>query len=87
MVKIVEKNVEAIKELCERMQIQSLYLFGSGISEKNFTSESDLDFLFQFKKDEQGLSISGYDYFDLMFGLEKITGKKSRPGCRRKNKK
>ena len=57
MVKVVEKNVEAIKELCERMQIQSLYLFGSGISEKNFTSESDLDFLFQFKKDEQGLSI------------------------------
>jgi predicted nucleotidyltransferase len=35
-----------------------------------------LDFLFQFIKDEQGLSISGYDYFDLMFDLEKITGRK-----------
>jgi predicted nucleotidyltransferase len=76
MVKIVENNVEAIKELCEKMQIQSLYLFGSGSSEKKFTKDSGLDFLFQFKKDEQGLSISGYDYFDLMFGLEKITGKK-----------
>ena len=35
-----------------------------------------MDFLFQFIKDEQGLSISGYDYFDLMFDLEKITGRK-----------
>jgi hypothetical protein len=32
MVKIIENNVAAIKELCERMQIQSLYLFGSGSS-------------------------------------------------------
>lgn len=76
MVKIVETNLEEIKKLCDKMQIQSLYLFGSGSSEKRFTKNSDLDFLFQFKKDEQGLPISGYDYFDLMFGLEKITGKK-----------
>ncbi len=50
MVEIVEKNVEAIKELCERMQVQSLYLFGSGSSEKKFTNKSDLDFCFNLKK-------------------------------------
>jgi predicted nucleotidyltransferase len=76
MIAIVENKIDEIKKLCERMQIQSLYLFGSGSNEKRFTKNSDLDFLFQFKKDEQGLSISGYDYFDLMFDLEKITGKK-----------
>jgi predicted nucleotidyltransferase len=76
MVAIVENKMEEIKELCKKMQVQSLYLFGSGTSEKSFTKESDLDFLFQFKKDDQGLPVSGYDYFDLMFDLEKITGKK-----------
>ncbi len=76
MVAIVENKIEEIKELCKKMQVQSLYLFGSGTSEKSFTKESDLDFLFQFKKDDQGLPVSGYDYFDLMFDLEKITGKK-----------
>ncbi len=76
MVAVVKDNIEEIKKLCKKMQIQSLYLFGSGSNEKRFTKKSDLDFLFQFKKDEQGLSISEYDYFDLMFDLEKITGKK-----------
>jgi hypothetical protein len=76
MVTSVKENIEEIKKLCERMQVQSLYLFGSGSSEKKFTKNSDLDFLFKFKKDEEGLPISGYDYFDLMFDLEEITGKK-----------
>ncbi len=76
MVAIVENKIPEIKEVCKRMQLQSLYLFGSGTNEKSFTQESDLDFLFQFKKDELGLPVSGYDYFDLMFDLEKITGKK-----------
>lgn len=76
MVEIVENKIDEIKRLCERMQIQSLYLFGSATKEKAFTKRSDLDFIFQFKKDAQGLPVSGYDYFDLMFNLEKITGKK-----------
>ncbi len=76
MIAIIKDNIDEIKRLCEKMQVQSLYLFGSASNEKRFTKKSDLDFLCQFKKDEQGLSISGYDYFDLMFDLEKITGKK-----------
>jgi hypothetical protein len=76
MVSAVKDNIEEIKRLCQKMQVQSLYLFGSGRNEENFRKKSDLDFLFQFKKDNQGLPISGYDYFDLMFDLEKITGKK-----------
>jgi len=76
MIAIIKENIDEIIKICERMQIQSLYLFGSASNEKRFSKNSDLDFLHQFKKDENGLPISQYDYFDLMFGLEKITGKK-----------
>ncbi|HZW70899.1 MAG TPA: nucleotidyltransferase domain-containing protein [Hanamia sp.] len=76
MVKEVKNNIEGIKKICRKMQLQSLYLFGSGSTQKNHTVESDLDFIFKFKKNENGLPISGYDYFDLMFDLEEITGKK-----------
>lgn len=76
MVETVSNHIEAIKKVCQKMQLKSLYLFGSGSTQKNHTKESDLDFIFKFKKDENGLPISGYDYFDLMFDLEKITGKK-----------
>ena len=76
MVATVKDNMEAIKKICKKMQLKSLYLFGSGSTQKNHTDDSDLDFIFKFKKDENGLPTAGYDYFDLMFDLEKITGKK-----------
>ena len=68
--------MERIIETCKKMQVQSLYLFGSGTSASEFKEESDLDFLFSFKKNQDGMSISEYDYFDLLFSLETITGKK-----------
>ena len=76
MITAVKNKIEEIKKLCQKMQVQSLYLFGSGTNEKDFTKKSDLDFLFQFKKDKHGSPVSGYDYFDLRFELERITGKK-----------
>ncbi|MEO6638873.1 MAG: nucleotidyltransferase domain-containing protein [Ginsengibacter sp.] len=72
MIPIVESNIDDIVKICERMEIQSLYLFGSGSNQNRFTQKSDLDFLYKFKKENSGL----YDYFDLLFALEKITGKK-----------
>ncbi len=76
MVAIVKDNIKEIINVCERMKIQSLYLFGSAIDEKRFKKNSDIDFLFRFKKDKSESSVLEYDYFDLMFSLEKITGKK-----------
>lgn len=67
MIAINEMEIKEIKRLCERTQIRSLYLFGSGTNRMNSTNKSDLDFIFELIKDEEGLSISGYDYFDLMF--------------------
>lgn len=58
------------------MQVQSLYLFGSGARESDFNGESDLDFLFEFKKDTDGMPLSGKNYFDLLITLENITGRK-----------
>ena len=75
MIAIVKDNIDEIVQTCKRMQLQSLYLFGSASNENRFTKNSDLDFLYSFKKDKNGLTISQFDYFDLMFSLEKITGK------------
>ncbi len=59
------------------MQVKSLYLFGSGVRNDDLNKESDFDFLFTFKNDKDGnLLPPYYDYFDLMFELEKITGRK-----------
>ncbi len=76
MITVVQNKIDEIRKICQEMQVQSLYLFGSGTNEKKFTKKSDLDFLFQFKKDKHGYPVSGYDYFDLLFELERITGKK-----------
>lgn len=76
MIAIVKNNLESIVKLCERMQLESLYLFGSATNEENYKIDSDLDFLYQFKLGDKGTPVSEYDYFDLLFDLEKITGKK-----------
>lgn len=76
MVSIVKNNLEAVIKACKEMQVHSLYLFGSGARTKDFSTYSDLDFLFRYKKDKEGLPLAGFDYFDLLFKLEEIFGKK-----------
>jgi len=76
MINVVEQNIDQLIALCKEMQLEKLYLFGSAARKIDFTNESDLDFLYRFKKDKEGFPISGYDYFDLLFRLEEITGKK-----------
>ena len=74
---IITNKLSDIIKTCEEMQVKSLYLFGSGIRNDDFNKKSDLDFLFSFKTDKEGnLLPPYYDYFDLMFELEKITGRK-----------
>lgn len=74
MVDIVKNNLDKIIDTCKQMQVKSLYLFGSGARGTDYTNQSDLDFLFSFKE-KDGTSLSKYDYFDLLFKLEEITGK------------
>ncbi len=53
-----------------------MYLFGSAASDQRFTIDSDLVFLYQFENNGTRENLLQYDYFDLMFSLEKVTGKK-----------
>lgn len=76
MTSVVKENLDEIIAVCKTMQLKSLYLFGSGARTTDFEAGSDLDFLFRFQTDNAGFSLSGYDYFDLLFKLEQITGKK-----------
>jgi uncharacterized protein len=72
---IVENNLNNIKEACKKYKVKSLYLFGSATT-SSFTPQSDLDFLVDYFKDEEGLPQHPFDYFDFLFLLENITGKK-----------
>jgi len=72
---IVENNLDSITNACKKYRVKSLYLFGSATNE-SFTKESDLDFLVEYFKDVQGLPQAPFDYFDLLFSLQAITGKK-----------
>jgi uncharacterized protein len=76
MIAEVKNNIDQIVDTCKKMQVKSLYLFGSGAREQDFNRESDLDFLFQFTVNKDGMPAAGYDYFDLLYRLEEITGKK-----------
>lgn len=43
-----QKNINLINSLCENHSVEKLYLFGSATG-KNFTRNSDVDFLVKFK--------------------------------------
>ena len=75
MLAISENSLKQINDACIKYHIKTLYLFGSATS-GNFTTESDLDFLVDYFKDDEGLPKAPFDYFDFLFSLEKITGRK-----------
>ena len=76
MVKEVKNKLDEIILICKAIQLKSLCLFGSGARAKNLQTDSDLDFLFCFQTNDAGFPLSGCDYFDLLFELERLTGKK-----------
>ncbi len=76
MVDIVKNNLDKIIDTCKVMQVKSLYIFGSGARENDFTNQSDIDFLYSMITNEDGLPVGKFDYFDFMFKLEEITGRK-----------
>lgn len=68
MNKIIHEQMDALKTLCKRYKVKSLYAFGS-INTPRFTDKSDIDLLIDFEPD---VSIEEYtDYFFLL--REKLT--------------
>lgn len=65
-------NIAEIRTLCEKHDVEKLYLFGSALN-GNFNSKSDVDFLVKF------LPIDLFHYFEnylsLKENLEKLTGR------------
>lgn len=76
MVAEVKDNLDKIIDTCRQMQVKSLYLFGSGSRLSDFNTTSDLDFIFEFINGKDGMPVSKFDYFDLLWKLEEITGRK-----------
>jgi len=67
----VEKFKPEFTELCRRLNVSRLDLFGSATSD-DFRADSDVDVLVQFAPDADG---PFNRYFDLLEGLEAIVGR------------
>jgi predicted nucleotidyltransferase len=63
-------HIPEIKELCELHNIERLYAFGSVLT-KRFSENSDVDFLYTFKKDLPVLDVVDY-YFSFQNHLTKM---------------
>ncbi len=61
--KISEKNIEQIKELCKEFRVKSFSFFGSVLTD-NFSSDSDIDFVVDFNENDP------IKYTDLYFQLK-----------------
>ena len=69
MIVLIQNKLKTIHSLCEKHRIAKLWLFGSAVEEGEFTSESDLDFLFTY--DDQGKYDPTFPYVDAFLALKK----------------
>ncbi|MFO7669360.1 MAG: nucleotidyltransferase domain-containing protein [Bacteroidales bacterium] len=60
---LIDKNINAIKELCDKHKVEELYIFGSFLTNE-YNESSDVDLLIQFGK------IDLNDYFDNYMDLK-----------------
>ncbi len=67
---ILENKRDDLKNICQKLKIKRLYVFGSIVSDK-FNEESDIDFLISFA---DSLTIEEYtdNYFSLHYQLRAI---------------
>jgi len=71
---IVTNKIPQLIKLCKKYRVATMYLFGSAAT-GNFNENSDIDFLISFRND---VTLNEYadNYFDLMFEIEDIFGRK-----------
>jgi predicted nucleotidyltransferase len=64
---IVERQIDSVKQLCDRYKVKSLYLFGSALTDR-FSDKSDVDLLVEFKR----MALKNYadNYFDFKYSLQ-----------------
>lgn len=73
VMRIIDKNIEKIKDLCAKHNVAHLFVFGS-ILTRRFRKDSDIDLIVDFA------NVDAYNYadnyFDLKFSLEKLFKRK-----------
>ena len=67
--RIIDKNIDKIRALCNKHKVTRLFVFGSILTD-NFKKSSDIDLLVDFA----GVDLYDYadNYFDLKTSLEKL---------------
>ncbi|MDE6148068.1 MAG: nucleotidyltransferase domain-containing protein [Bacteroidales bacterium] len=70
--KMIELNMNRIVALCKKYKVNRLFVFGSVLTDK-FNSESDVDMIVDFKKEE----VDDYfdNYFDFKYSLQDLFGR------------
>ena len=63
----MDKNIKRVKTLCQKHNVEKLYLFGSATNE-NFTDKSDIDFLVSFDKKDLNKYFENYISFKEKLG-------------------
>jgi len=80
MTSLIKNNIDKIVDACKKHNVASLYLFGSAARESDFTSNSDIDFLVNFKgspllsNEEIFKKVANYEKFSI--ALETILNRK-----------
>jgi predicted nucleotidyltransferase len=75
MTSIVKEKLPQIVELCKKYRVVRMYLFGSAARDDFDPTTSDIDLLIAFSS-KLTLEEYGDNFFDLMFELEDMFGRK-----------
>ena len=67
MAPLITENIEQIISACERHKVKYLYVFGSAARGTDFSTNSDVDFLYAFDKERIQLDDYADNYFDFRF--------------------
>lgn len=73
--KLIEMNMEQIIALCKKYKVDKLWVFGS-IMTPRFNENSDVDLLVDFDNSRIPLLERADNFFDFIFALEDIFGRK-----------
>ena len=68
----IENHIDEVRELCKLYNVVKMYLFGSVLG-KEFTEQSDVDFLVKFK--EIDLAIYFENYINFKTNLASLLGR------------
>lgn len=77
MIALIKNKLKEIQDVCKEHHVLSLYLIGSAAKgEKDFSPESDVDFLYRFDKSNIGEMDYADYYFGLLFSLQELLKRK-----------